>query len=415
MTDPFYYLMYGREKDIKQLAFLLAVILVVSGGILGGIWYSKQPKKMTGNFNIAVAQFGEIKSGTTPGPSANAEKISSTLFNFLDSEYQASGLGLSVQVAHKNMPLVIEEREAEELAKQVNANIVIFGNISGQGDQAEFFPRFYIAEQPDTSELTGASELANPIQFDISDLRSDNEIHAELLVRAEILSNFTKGLIQYSKKDLDSASSSVQAAIDSAEKSYQIAGEEALYLLAAKIKIDQLDFEGANNMLDQALKLNPNYARAYLLRGNIYYIQAKKPNAAADLLDKALFEYKQALNAKDQPEGAYIAIKAHTAMGNVLDVQAQKKNDDPILFDQAIFEYQYVTEKYEQTKDPSLRSYAAIAYFGLGVAYERQGQKSEDIEYYKKAIEYYKKAYDLTDDEERKTEIKDQIKIVQGY
>jgi hypothetical protein len=41
MTDPFYYLMYGREKDIKQLAFLLAVILVVSGGILGGIWYSK--------------------------------------------------------------------------------------------------------------------------------------------------------------------------------------------------------------------------------------------------------------------------------------------------------------------------------------------------------------------------------------
>src|SRR5258706_886867 len=120
-------------KDVKQLAFFLIFLIIILGSIAGSYWYSKQPKKMTGSYNIAIAQFGEIQANGV-NSSSTAEKISSTLFNFLDSEYRASGLGLTVQVEHENIPLINEDSQAEKLAKQINANIVIYGNVSIQGN-----------------------------------------------------------------------------------------------------------------------------------------------------------------------------------------------------------------------------------------------------------------------------------------
>src|SRR5215212_2061892 len=125
-------------RDIKQLALFLTFVVFASVSMGGAYWYSKQPTKMTGNYNIAIAQFGETQADGQITPSARAEKISSTLFNFLDSEYQASGLGVDVQVGHKNMPLILEDSQAKDLAKKVHADIVIYGNIFVQDDDAEF-------------------------------------------------------------------------------------------------------------------------------------------------------------------------------------------------------------------------------------------------------------------------------------
>lgn len=394
-------------KDIKQLAFFLSVIIVVSAGVIGGIWYSKQPQKMIGNFNIVVAQFGEIMEDGSIKPSANAEKISSTLFNFLDSEYRASGLGLTVQIAHKNMPLIIEETQAEELAKRVNADIVIFGNIFVRGDQAEFSPRFYVAEQSDTKELTGQNELAYPITFFISELTTQNKVNVDLRIRAEILFNFTKGLIYFSQKDTDLALRSAQAAIIAAEKlSQPFDGEETLYLLAAQIQLRRGDFDKANQMIDQALTINPEYARAHLARGNIYYSQALQENFDVGLLNNSLTEYEMAYQMPNQPEGAYIPIKARTNLGNVLVVRAQQTNNID-LYNQAIENYTYVIEEYQQTQDPFILKYAAISYFGLGAAYERQGNKRE-------ALAEYQHALELTDDQEFRSRIEQQIKSLQN-
>lgn len=394
-------------RDTKQLAIVIIVLLLVTGGIAFGVWYSMQPRKMTGNFNIAVAQFGEISADGSIRSSARAEKISSTLFNFLDSEYRASGLGLSIQVAHKNMPLITEDRQAEELAKKVDADIVIYGNIYVQGDQAEFSPRFYVDQRADANELTGQNELAFPIQFDLSQLGSQDQVNSELRIRTEILFNFTKSLIYFSQKNPVPALNSVLTAIASAEKSPKpFGGQEALYLFAARIQMSQGKNTEANSMLDKALSLNPGYARAHLARGNMYYSQSIQNNFDLTLLDMALAEYTQAYELPNQPDSAYIPVKAHTALGNAWVIKAQMSND-PRSYSEAITHFKFVTDEYARTKDPFVRSYASIAYFGWGAASERQGQKDS-------ALKAYRQAYDLTDDNEFKTRIQKQIEAVQS-
>jgi tetratricopeptide (TPR) repeat protein len=391
-------------RDIKQLALFLTFVVFASGSLGGAYWYSKQPKKMTGNYNIAIAQFGEIQADGKIKPSAKAEKISNTLFTFLDSEYRASGLGLDVQVAHKNMPLILEDSQARELAEKVHADIVIYGNIFVQGDEAEFSPRFYVTEHPDTRELTGQDQLAHPIQFNISELGVSSTVNTQLRARTEILFNFTKALIYLSQKDFDMSLRAIKTAISAAEKLEQsFAGQEVLYLVATKIYIGRHDFDHATQMLDQALALNPSYARAYLGRGNIYYAQGTPPSPYNEgLLQMAKAEYEWASQALDQPEGAYIPIKAHIGLGNVYIVLAQAHNSDPELFTNAIEHYQYVVDVYQRTNDPFLRPFTALACFGMGGAYELQGN-------FDQAQAAYLQASELTDDQDFKDRISKRI------
>ena len=60
---------------------------------------------------------------------------------------------------------------------------------------------------------------------------------------------------------------------------------------------------------------------------------------------------------------------------------------------------------YEKANNPELNEYAAIAYFGLGAAYERQKNPAE-------AIDAYQQALELTDSQEFKARIQGQIDIL---
>ena len=392
-------------KTARRFAFYLALLVALVGIGGGSYWYATQPKEMTGDFNIVIAQFGEIQSNGDIKPSAQAEKISTALFNFLDSEYRATDLGFAVEVAHKNMPLITEEAQAEKLAQKVNADIVIFGNVFIQGEQAEFSPRFYVAEHPDTKELTGQNELAYPIIFEVSDLASQEVVNAGLQTRAEILMNFTKGLIYLSQENYEAADRAIQSAVAAANSVDQpFEGQEVLYLIASQIDFKQENYEDANMMLDEALTLNPNYARAFLARGNIYYTQAIRQGFDVNLLEKARTEYETAYRSPEQPDGANIPLKAHTSLGNVYVVRAQQTNDQE-YYDLAFEHYSYVIDVYEQEKNPDLNEFASVAYFGLGAGYERQG----NVEL---AIEAYENVIALTENEELGSRAQGQLDIL---
>jgi len=388
----------------KTAITILAALAIAAISLFYLYRTAQKPARMTGDFNIAVAQLGEV---TDEGivSSALATQISKLLLDFLDSEYKATDFGLDIQVAHKKIGILTEDREAEELADDIGADIVIYGSVFVIGDEAILSPKFYVADQPDAGELTGQHQLALPIQFDISSLGFQDEVNTKLRSRAATLVFFTEGLVYLSADDLDKALHSFQEAVHEAEGYGPFDGQEVLYLFAAHTNRRQEDFEKAAEYLDQALSLNPEYARAYLARGNVYYVQGVSSWDQAKL-DKALSEYERALEAQDHPAGAYVTEKVNTSLGNIYVIRAQQANDLE-LFTRAIYHYDQVVAQYEKTKNEKIRELAAIAYFGLGAAYERQKD-------YTQAADAYQRCIDLASDSELKSRAERQLGLIQG-
>lgn len=383
-----------KIKKVYQLFSLTSVLAILAYLLVGDnikLYVDQiiqRPTQMTGDFNIAVAQFGQV---TNEGiiSSALATEISKLLFNFLDSEYQGVGFNLDVQIAHNKIGILTEDREAEQLAEAIDADVIIYGSIFVDGQEARLSPKFYVAKranaQINTRELTGQHQLAVPILFDISSLTSQEEINNKLSSRAALLVYFTEGLIHYSAKDLKAANLAFQKAIDEAKKYGQFDGQEVVYLASSEVSRLEKNYEQASRDVNQALALNPDYGRGYIALGNIYYDQAVL-NWDLDKLDQARLYFKKALQAKEKPTGAYIDEKANVSLGNIFVVSAQSTGDDK-LFALAIDYYKRVITQYEQNKDERLKNIAANAYFGVGAAYERQGNYTQAIDAYQECIE----------------------------
>lgn len=391
-------------KDNQQLIIFLSFILLVGAGIGFAFWWISQPQYMEGDFNIAVAQFGEI---TDEGviESVQAAKISNSLFNYLDSEYKATDFGLEVQATHKNIPIIFEDLEAEALAQRINADVVIYGNVSVNDGVAEFCPRFYVADHPDTQELTGQNKLAHPIEFNISELGFQDEINRRLRGQASILVSFTEGLVYLSSDNLDGATNSFQQAINEAEHFDPFPGMETLYLLFSVPNRLQKNYSKAVESLNKALLINPENARAYIGLGNIYYDQAIL-DWDQGKLEQALTNYEKALTAQYHPPGAYVKEKVNVSMGNIYIVQAQL-NEDSRLYSQAILHYDQVIARYKETENSKVRQLASVAYFGLGAAYERQGDNLHAMSAYEQCIK-------LTDNLELQSRAETQLSLVKN-
>lgn len=397
------YKLFSVFRDVKQLVVFLLLVVATLSIIAFGYWQYKQPRPMSGDFNIAVAQFGELTENGIKATN-RAEKIRNSLFNNLDSEFKATEFGLELQTSQKNMPMIVEDAEAESLASKINADMVIYGEVFATENAAEFMPRFYIAERPDTAELTGQNQLALPIEFDILELSYKDEINVKLRTRAAILVNFTKGLIYLTAENLDAASLAFSNALQEIENHGYFEGQEVIYLISAETSRLQEDLDQAEKYLQEAFNSNPEYARAFIAQGNIYYDQALMESFDKSLLEKAQDAYQKAIDAKDQPVGAYIREKSNVALGNIYVIEAQQTND-PDLFLQAIYHYTQVTDEYKKSKNEGIREIAAIAYFGLGAAYERQDNYSE-------AEKAYQESINLTNSSKLKERAETQIEIV---
>ena len=393
-------------RDVKQLLVFLSIFLFVTGGIYAAYWYSIQPRKLNGEFNIVIAQFEQI---TDEGkkPTSLSTKISNSLLNYLDSEFKASNFGLKVDVSNKNMPPIREDADAEKLADRVGATIVIYGDVYVQGGEARLSPRFYVSQDFDASELTGETELAKPIIFNVATIDDQEKVEQDLKARSAILANYTYSLIYVSDQNFKDAIIFIQRAIRTAETSTQpFAGQENLYLVAAHIETAQKNYDIAHQWLSKALEIKPDYARAFIPRGNIYYGQATESEPYDEaLLEQALAEYQIAYETPDQPPGANIPVKAHRSIGNIYFLKAQNANDDPDFFMSSIEHYKFVAEQYETSKAPAIQDFAALSYFSMGIAYERIGNIQQ-------AIQAYENAKETTSDPKFKETVENQLSAI---
>lgn len=372
-------------KDVAQLIVFLLVLAVVGVAIGYGVWRGQQPRVMTGDFNIAVADFGEVDNEGRLRVTSDSSKISQALANYLDSEYTSGDFGLDVQVSHERMPLVEEDREARQLADDVHADLVIYGTLLGDSRKGRLLPRFWVDPTQDLTEVSGQNSLEAPISYEPAKLADTGYLTETLRNNAAILVLFTKALVSYNVGNLEAAASSLDLALGEARQDFP--GKEVLYLLGSTIARKQGKYDLALQRADNALALNPEYARGYLAGGNVYYdvVTLEDNWAREDLLEEAQQWYLRALEADDAAAGAYIDEKTSVALGSILVVKAQLRND-PMLYRQAMDYFTRVATRYETSRDDTYRAdiqqLAALAYHGLGAAWHRQGDLEQAKRYY---------------------------------
>lgn len=360
-------------RSVRQVVVFLLILVVVGAALALGVWWSRQPRRMDGNFNIAVAEF--IPKGEAD---KNASKVSQRIFDILNSQYMLSSFQ-KVQVEHDNIGPIGDPQAAAALAEQINAQLVIYGTVIWDNGQILVTPQFYVPAslQFDVNEVVnGEQTLAAPITLSETEVAStSSEAFKAIEQNALVLTEFTKALVYLAARtptDLALARDSIGKAIAAGDRYGDFAGKETLYLFASDIARRQHDFSKAQQQLDEAFRLNANYARAYIAQANLYYDQGNLYQA---------IEYSQ--RAKQQPDppfGSYITEKASLNIGNSCWIQYQYARQNGATSQSGADDYAHCAlDNYQQViaaytvsgrPDTNLQEMAAWAYYNSGTIYE---------------------------------------------
>jgi len=353
-----------------QIPFYLAAIIAVGVLIVAGLALFNalrplfQPvARMSGQFNIAVAQFSEIDTNGRERQTDNGLTLSRWVYDALKTEYASNptlgGLG-SVEIWHdspgipgKNTELGIVAGDTEaaralaagELANKVGAHMVIYGVVNA-ADPSGVALEFYIAPelQPETSALIGQYMLGAPIPiqlpFDTSGPLGNLAVGTNLQTRTAALFYLTAGLTL----DLLGRSQSALEILQQAETNlpnwqdgdgkeilYFFIAREALFL--ARQKLDQASefqalTQAAEDAARRALTIQPGYVRAQVVLGGVYLARAQRLPPAERLLEPsalnlAITNYEQAVALAAQSEDIFLQSVAHLALATALRTQGQ--------------------------------------------------------------------------------------------
>ncbi|MBN1218417.1 MAG: hypothetical protein JXM69_05790 [Anaerolineae bacterium] len=379
------------------------VAVVVVSALLG--WYYLVPAKMPLNtFNVAVAEFGKIGAQGKVSASKDGQELSEWMFGELQSEYKSWPTKPPV-VWHDSMNFlqkraniglvrgstpVERQQAAQEIAGRLGATMVIYGNIAVNADPPHIIPEFYIADiENEADEIVGIHQLGQPIEvrlpLDLYDQRASSFFEQNLGVRADALAWFTRGLAL----DLSGRHQDALAVLQEAENEEQLKswsdnqGREILYYFIGRQALflsreDAAYLDEAEAAFKKSLEINPNYTRAHLGLGGVYFQRAQQLSRPERLQsgypELAVEEYTRVVAEGDNSPGSQIGIKGLLALGKAYRLLGQAYFDVN-AYDQAVPAYEQATDSIEQALallDPGQHRLLAEAFLGLGIAYEQQ-------------------------------------------
>ncbi len=275
---------------------VLAVLLVM---VLGGIgWLIKaqvidpaRPRPMPEGWNLTIAGIGVAPDGSAVDGQAGLD-LSDRLHSVLEASvgpdhirgWRDAGVGTVTGNAEQR------RRQAEEIARLVNADVVVYGLITPTTPgRAHFAPEFFIAGadpvagpiQVYGAELLGPEQFGSAIPFSLS----ADEPNPEIRARIEVLKSFLAGLRYYLEQDFDQARVELAGTLellDGHDGDPQAGSVVHLFRGALEIALGdraQLEHQAAaardyyrqaQAQVLQAHEKWPGYARPYLSQGTVY-------------------------------------------------------------------------------------------------------------------------------------------------
>ena len=407
----------GRNLMLPILAAPVLVLIVIGILVYPMVKPLWNPAQMTGQFRIAVAEFGELDSDGNVRRSENGQVLSQWLFEALHDEYQQNTdleLARSIQVWHdsrndteQNFKFGImagdtaAERQASaaRLAERVGAHMVIFGNLAPEGESQDLDLEFYLSPQvnDETASIIGPHRLGKPIRlpvpFDTDSPEVSIAVGQQIEVRSDALFWLTMGLTQQVLGRSDEALETFGRAEeelsnwpenDGKELLYFFIGREELFLSTMEENPDPGRVNNAEASFRKALDIDPAYARAQVALGTTYLQRAQSIPPEARLQEPRYMEYlEEALD--HHLKGLELALATEEplieAVARILLASSYRllgeahylsdSNDEAVRhFDLAIAEIDQAAPLLADTRQYRL---LAQAYEAQGDAYLQQG------------------------------------------
>ncbi len=413
-----------RRVGIEQRVGLVGLALIVIAG--SALLYlglrEVGPDRMTGDFNIAVAPFSLVGDAEEKAGEDVANSIYGRLrenFEDLDSPIvHVWGPGepaLSPIHVIEGDSAAERAQEVAELAREIDADIVVYGVVDASGQSWQVIPEFFISAQNfrDAAEILGQHSLGGAFTIPGKDRRALRITAGDQLTpRAEILSQLAVGLTYYSITGFDRALDQFLQ-IEASGLLDEGAGSEVVYLLtgnalaklaqgglriqdrdeAEQQEIDRLLVE-AMDYYQKALAIDGEYARAHLGLANVAYLEYLA-GGVPEKVSAAVSAYRRALAAQNKPALSDVETKVHFGLGQ--SYLLQDYPDEPADCQgparPAVVELQAVIDDYGDGANPRVREMAGEAHALLGLIYNQCG-----TEHVTRAIQEYETAISLLHD-----------------
>jgi tetratricopeptide (TPR) repeat protein len=411
------------QVSLGSTAILLVIGIVVVLLAANGYF---TPLKMSGVFNIAVAEFGEMGADGKIQTSKTGQQISGWAVNYLRGQLN-NDPNIMIwphdgNLFNRTHVAMATPETAEAIAQDINASLLLYGYVDTRENPAQLILEFWIAPQAKYGfeEIQGSFSVGTPIRV-VDLLNPGISVQSDLGNQAGALAWVGMGLAQEQLGQSEDALKSFQRAIEFAPQSEALQfflGREYLFLSGQPTIRWEEYLQAAEEAFTKSLSLNDRYARAYIGLGSVFSRhaailvdmatarkQAADPQAAVSV-QKSIDAYQTVLDLNPDP-GVYgnpVQEIAQLGLGNAYLVQGEilsSQKDYPSALDslnRSIQTLELVQPFFEEStkSHESHRRYLAQTYEHLGEAYQWQGyvhtmnlDNERALESYNKALGFY--------------------------
>ncbi len=390
-----------KRIGVEQRVGFVALGLIAVLGFTATYFLLRPHQKevMTGEFRIAIASFAENGRGL---PDKIGYTIADGINIRLSEDLHEITIGPKVEIwgpdrvgVIKGETSEVRAKNAEKLAKQIQAYMVIYGVVEESPNGMSVTPEFYLDTQGfhEGTEIIGQYQLGS--SFPLPGANNPSwayEFDKQMYTRSDIISSLAVGLSYFAVHEYDKALEVLES-IDTIQGWENEQGKEVLYALIgfAAGKTEQYDL--TKSSLEKAIDINPEYARPYIGMANLNYILALKPieesknvnDVDQALLDNCFKFLELAVQAPEKPPLADVDTKIHFSRGQCywLRTYTGRLPD----FSLAISEFQQVITAYNNGANPRVREFAAESYARLGLIDSLTNNMAEAAKNYQTAAD----------------------------
>jgi hypothetical protein len=411
------------------LGLFLVAFLIYSSGLFAA------SARMDGIYNLAVAPIGWIDSKGVHQGKANpaGQTLGSTVYRILQEELTQNEPSILVGadgVKIKNRPLKIDPvpgdnasekiAAASKIAGQINAQMLVFGNIDNRTNPPQLTLEFWITPTLgyQFEDIQGNYQVGQPIPLDDPQnpgLAIEPELRSQAGVFAWLAIGLNRAQLGQSQQALQAFNQAAKLDSNSAVVQFFI-GQENLFL--ASQQPDPASFQqAAQKAFEASIQDDPDYYKSYVGAAGVYFQRAQGLRSAAQnadgsfdnsilaqaqqLADRAVISYTQALQLDKGNTAIDLQVEngARIGLGNSYRLKAEITEINQDL-PQARQEIEQAIQTLETTLQPLSQAGQARlltqAYEALGIAYQLNGyfselssDNAESKTYYQQSASYY--------------------------